>query len=193
MRNKHSPWDEPGVMEALVDIASIQKYSAAEIAVMLSKRFNLDISRNSVIGRMARNNIALRGKKNRPTSAPYAKRPSGVPAQPKPAKPIKVDPLEPLPMGDVSCGCRFLHGDALDRNFCGAPTSSVTSSWCDYHARIVFNTGAGAPCVKLGRKFIGIEIEPEYFNKACNRIDEAYCQPRLFKDEPPKPKQEALL
>ncbi len=51
----------------------------------------------------------------------------------------------------------------------------------------------GAACVKLGRKFIGIEIEPEYFNKACNRIDEAYCQPRLFKDEPPKPKQEALL
>lgn len=141
MRNKHSPWDEPGVMEALIEIASIQKYSAAEIAVMLSKRFNLDISRNSVIGRMARNNIALRGKKSRPTSAPYAKRLAGVPAQPKAAKPIKVDPLEPVPMGDVSCGCRFLHGDALDRLFCGAPTTEYGSSWCEYHSKRVWNFG----------------------------------------------------
>lgn len=141
MRNKHSPWDEPGVMEALVEIASIQKYSAAEIAVMLSKRFNLEISRNSVIGRMARNNIALRGKKNRPTSAPYAKRPAGVPAQPKPAKPIKVDPLEPVPMGDVSCGCRWINGDALSRNFCGASTTEYGSSWCEYHSKRVWNHG----------------------------------------------------
>lgn len=51
----------------------------------------------------------------------------------------------------------------------------------------------GVACAKLGRKFIGIELEPKYFDIACKRIDEAYRQPRLFKDEPPKPKQEALL
>ena len=51
----------------------------------------------------------------------------------------------------------------------------------------------GVACAKLGRKFIGIEIEPKYFDIACKRIDEAYRQPRLFKDEAPKPKQEALL
>ena len=50
----------------------------------------------------------------------------------------------------------------------------------------------GVACAKLGRKFIGIEIEPKYFDIACKRIDEAYRQPRLFKDEAPKPKQEAL-
>lgn len=50
----------------------------------------------------------------------------------------------------------------------------------------------GVACAKLGRKFIGIEIEPKYFDIACKRIDDAYRQPRLFKDEAPKMKQEAL-
>jgi len=48
----------------------------------------------------------------------------------------------------------------------------------------------GVACVKLGRKFIGIEIEPKYFAIACKRIEEAWKQPRLF-DEP-KPKAEQL-
>ncbi len=51
----------------------------------------------------------------------------------------------------------------------------------------------GVACAKLGRKFIGIELEPKYFDIACKRIDDAYRQPRLFKDEPPKPKQETLI
>ena len=51
----------------------------------------------------------------------------------------------------------------------------------------------GVACAKLGRKFIGIEIEPKYYEIALKRIDEAYRQPRLFQDAPPKPKQEALL
>ena len=51
----------------------------------------------------------------------------------------------------------------------------------------------GVACAQLGRKFIGIEIEEKYFTIACRRIEEAYRQPRLFKDEVPKPKQAALL
>jgi DNA modification methylase len=51
----------------------------------------------------------------------------------------------------------------------------------------------GVACAKLGRKFIGIELEPNYFEIAVKRIDDAYRQPRLFKDEPIKPKQEVLL
>lgn len=51
----------------------------------------------------------------------------------------------------------------------------------------------GVACAKLGRRFIGIELEPRYFDIACKRIDDAYRQPRLFKDEPPKPKQETLI
>lgn len=38
----------------------------------------------------------------------------------------------------------------------------------------------GVACVKLGRKFIGIEIEPKYFDIACRRIEAAYAQPDLF-------------
>ncbi len=51
----------------------------------------------------------------------------------------------------------------------------------------------GVACVNLGRKFIGIEIEPKYFDIACRRIEEAYRQPRLFAEPAPKPKQEILL
>ena len=49
----------------------------------------------------------------------------------------------------------------------------------------------GVACVRLGRKFIGIEIEPKYFDIACRRIEEAQRQGDLFisKDQP---KQEHL-
>jgi DNA modification methylase len=38
----------------------------------------------------------------------------------------------------------------------------------------------GVACANLGRKFIGIEIEPRYFDIACERIRAAYAQQRLF-------------
>lgn len=50
----------------------------------------------------------------------------------------------------------------------------------------------GVAAVKLGRKFIGIEIEPKYFDIACRRISEALKQPDLF-IEKPKPAQQLLL
>jgi len=40
----------------------------------------------------------------------------------------------------------------------------------------------GVACANLGRKFIGIEIEPKYFDIACKRIEIAYSQPLLFDD-----------
>jgi len=50
----------------------------------------------------------------------------------------------------------------------------------------------GVAAVKLGRKFIGIEIERKYFDIACRRISDALKQPDMF-IEPPKPaKQETL-
>ena len=52
----------------------------------------------------------------------------------------------------------------------------------------------GVACAQLGRKFIGIEIEPRYFDIACRRIEDAYRQGKLFPDAPAaKPVQEALL
>ena len=38
----------------------------------------------------------------------------------------------------------------------------------------------GVACANLSRKFIGIEIEPKYFDIACERITNAYRQERLF-------------
>jgi site-specific DNA-methyltransferase (adenine-specific) len=44
----------------------------------------------------------------------------------------------------------------------------------------------GVACVQLGRKFIGIERDPGYFDIACRRIEQAYAQRPLFSAEPPK-------
>ena len=38
----------------------------------------------------------------------------------------------------------------------------------------------GVACANLGRKFIGIEIQKKYFDMACERIEMAYAQGRLF-------------
>ena len=38
----------------------------------------------------------------------------------------------------------------------------------------------GVACMNLGRKFIGIEIEPKYFDIACRRIEDAQRQVRMF-------------
>lgn len=51
----------------------------------------------------------------------------------------------------------------------------------------------GVACVRLGRRFVGIEIEPRYFDIACRRIEEAYRQPRLFAEPRQQPKQESFL
>jgi site-specific DNA-methyltransferase (adenine-specific)/modification methylase len=53
----------------------------------------------------------------------------------------------------------------------------------------------GVAAVQMGRKFIGIEREPKYFEIACRRIEEAQRQSDLFIDapKPEKPVQEGLL
>jgi len=47
----------------------------------------------------------------------------------------------------------------------------------------------GVACIKLGRKFIGVEIEEKYFDIACKRIEEAWKQPRLFEEPREKVEQ----
>lgn len=38
----------------------------------------------------------------------------------------------------------------------------------------------GVACAKLGRKFIGVEIDPKYFDTACKRIEDAQRQGDFF-------------
>lgn len=52
----------------------------------------------------------------------------------------------------------------------------------------------GVACVKVGRKFIGIELEPKYFDIAVRRIEQAYAQPDMFVSPPAsKPEQLNLM
>lgn len=39
-------------------------------------------------------------------------------------------------------------------------------------------------CAKMGRAGIGIELDEEYFNIACRRVEEAYRQPDMFVSAP---------
>jgi len=47
-------------------------------------------------------------------------------------------------------------------------------------------------CAKLGRKGIGIEIDPDYFDVACKRVEDAYRQPDLFVAPPEPPEQKKM-
>jgi DNA modification methylase len=49
----------------------------------------------------------------------------------------------------------------------------------------------GVAALQIGRKFIGIELDPEYFAIACKRIEEAHKQPRLFPETKQKPAKTA--
>ena len=49
----------------------------------------------------------------------------------------------------------------------------------------------GVACAKMGRTFIGIEIDETYFDIACRRIEAAMNQPDLFIAQP-KAKAEQL-
>lgn len=51
----------------------------------------------------------------------------------------------------------------------------------------------GVAAIQMGRKFIGIEREPKYFEIACKRIEQAVAQPQLFEPEPPKHIQESMF
>lgn len=51
----------------------------------------------------------------------------------------------------------------------------------------------GVACVQMGRKFIGVEVDPAHFETACRRIDEAHKQRPLIPHDAPQMRQEELL
>ena len=50
----------------------------------------------------------------------------------------------------------------------------------------------GVAAIQIGRRFVGVEIKPEYFDLACRRIEDATRQADLF-IEPAKVHQESLF
>lgn len=82
----------------------------------------------------------------------------------------------------------------------GHPTEKNVSLMCDLVKRtqgtildpFMGSGTTGVAAVKLGRKFIGIEIEERYFDIARRRISEALKQPDMFIEKPKPAKQEAF-
>ena len=72
----------------------------------------------------------------------------------------------------------------------------VVEQWCQPDSTILdpfMGSGTtGVACAKLGRRFVGIEIEPKYFEIACKRIAAAYAEPRLPGLDQPKPTQQVM-
>lgn len=51
----------------------------------------------------------------------------------------------------------------------------------------------GVACARMGRKFIGVELDPKYFDVACERIRKAYDQADMFAPATAKPGKTASL
>jgi DNA modification methylase len=90
-------------------------------------------------------------------------------------------------------------GRPENRTFCHPSQKPVElMAWCVRRHKAAENIldpfmgsgTTGVACVKEGRKFIGIELDPDYFDIACKRIADAYAQPDMFVAAPaPKPEQ----
>lgn len=70
-------------------------------------------------------------------------------------------------------------------------------NWCSDEGETILDPFCGSgttgvAAVKLGRKFIGIEIHEPYFDIACRRISDALKQPDMFIERPPAARQEGL-
>ena len=86
----------------------------------------------------------------------------------------------------------------------GHPTQKPVGvmEWCINHlptnAQTIIDPFMGSgttlvACEKLGRQGIGIELDPDYFEIACKRVDEATRQPDMFVAPPPAaPTQEGF-
>lgn len=92
-------------------------------------------------------------------------------------------------------------GDEQNRTFCHPSQKPLElMRWCiERHgptAQTILDPfmgsgTTGVAALQLGRKFIGIELDPDYFAIACKRIEEAHRQPRLFPETKQKPAKTA--
>lgn len=107
-----------------------------------------------------------------------------------------------IPGGSVKKFTQCASGLAANRDGRVHPTQKPLAlmEWCLGFlpdAEVILDPFAGSgttgvACVRLGKRFIGIEREPQYFEAMCRRIEEAYRQPRLFEEPKAKPVQHAL-
>lgn len=93
---------------------------------------------------------------------------------------------------------RVLHGGLVNADGAGVPRFHPTQKPVILFVKILqsypkvkaildpfMGSGTtGVACVKLGRKFTGIELDPDYFDIACERISKAYEQLDMFVEQP---------
>lgn len=51
----------------------------------------------------------------------------------------------------------------------------------------------GVAALRAGRRFVGCELDPKWFDVACGRLERAMREPRLFDEPAPKPKQGSIF
>ena len=129
-----SPWKTPGIMTRLHEYAK-DKLTSRQMMVRLNHEFSVELTRKAIIGQLNRqgiapNQLAPKQQQNKPVKGH-----SHQVLQLRP-KLVVEEIAEPVPRGDVDSGCRYLHGDAAARNFCGAPSDGP---WCKYHHRKVYS------------------------------------------------------
>lgn len=81
---------------------------------------------------------------------------------------------KPLPLLRDIVGLFSSPGEIVCDPFCGSGTTGVA-------------------CAKMGRRFIGIEVNEKWMDLSCRRIEEAYRQADLFIEKPKKEIQPALF
>lgn len=102
---------------------------------------------------------------------------------------------DPLAKGDYREKLHKTQKPVAVMEWCIACLPGAASSYQTILDPFMGSGTTGVACVKLGRKFIGIEIDEGYFDIACARIRKAYAQPDMFIEQPKAPAlvQEPLL
>ena len=154
-RHTISVWETPGLVKALRAAAAPGIHTASELAAIMSERFSVELTRNAIMGKCWRDNIPLRGRKGPEPKAPKPPKPQAIINEYLKAPRIKRSALlqcdEPEPKGDVSEGCRWMHGDARDRNYCGAEVVRFGISWCHHHCARVWNPATPSQVAKFAK------------------------------------------
>jgi hypothetical protein len=140
------PWITPGITFRLKELyAAPQMYSCGEIAHMLSREFEIAVTRNSVVGKAARLRLmhrygASKGGGSKPGRVPP--RPKSAPSIPRPVVAVPIrrirsgsGTLSLIELRDGDCHWPFGEGPYL---FCGR-ACVFEQPYCAEHLRMAHN------------------------------------------------------
>jgi GcrA cell cycle regulator len=143
MYNPNSPWKIPGVLNALCDLHA-RGISRSRIAAALNHKFRTRLSRNAVIGKLARmglsepcsgtGDIAKRVKRSAPPRPIMPPAPPPLPI----AWPDRglIGGITLVQLTDATCRWPLWGADSDERLYCGAQTGDGCGPYClEHHQR----------------------------------------------------------